>query len=312
MNVLEIKNLHKTLGRTEIIKGINLSMEQGEIFGLLGPNASGKTTTIKMLVGMIEPTDGEITICGYNISEDREKALKNIGAMVGNPEFYEYLLGIDNLMQIARIRGTSKKEVQELIKLLNLEKLINTKVSKYSLGMKQRLALVIALMGNPKLLILDEPTNGLDQNGLLEFRDILKNISTQKQISIFISSHILGEIQNLCDKVAFINEGEIQSIEKIDSKGVCTGKDDITLKIKKPINRALDIIKSLPYVIKIKENGDEITLLMERDMTSKLIRKLASKNIEICEIYKNKQKLEDRYIELMNGGSISDISISKK
>lgn len=304
MNVLEIENLHKTLGRTEIIKGISLSIKQGEIFGFLGPNGAGKTTTIKMLVGLIEPTNGDVNICGYNINKDKEKALKNIGAIVGNPEFYKYLSGRENLIQISRIRGVSKKKVEELIKLVNLEKVIDDKVSKYSLGMKQRLALATTLIGNPKLLILDEPTNGLDQNGILEFREILKNISKEKGISIFISSHILGEIQNLCDKVAFINDGVVQSVEKIDCNGVCTGKDNIILKIKQPTNIALDIIKTLPYVIKIKEDGNELTLLMEKDMTSKLIRKLASNNIEICEIYKNKQELEERYIELMNGGSM--------
>ncbi|ACD23603.1 ABC transporter ATP-binding protein [Clostridium botulinum] len=304
MNVLEIENLYKTLGKTEIIKGINLSIKQGEIFGFLGPNGAGKTTTIRMLVGLIQPSNGEIRICGYDLNKNKEKALKNVGAVVENPELYKYLSGRENLMQIARIRSVSKKEVEELVKLVGLEKRIDDKVSKYSLGMKQRLGLAVALMGNPKLLILDEPTNGLDPTGILEFRELIKKASKEKEISVFISSHILSEIQNLCDKVAFINEGVIQSIEKMDNKGIYTGKDDIILKTKHPVNAVLDIIKTLPYVIRSKINGDEIVLLIEKDMTSKLIKKLVSENIEICEVYKNKQELEERYMELMNGGSI--------
>ncbi|ACD52023.1 ABC transporter ATP-binding protein [Clostridium botulinum] len=304
MNVLEIKNLYKTLGNTEVIKGINLSIKQGEIFGFLGPNGAGKTTTIRMLVGLIKPTNGEIRICGYDLNKNKEKALKNVGAVVENPELYKYLSGRENIMQIARLRSVSKKEVEKVIKLVGLEKRIDDKVSKYSLGMKQRLGLAVALIGSPKLLILDEPTNGLDPTGILEFREIIKKASKEKEISVFISSHILSEIQNLCDKVAFINEGKIKSIEKMDNKGIYQGKDDIILKTKSPVNIVLDIIKTLPYVIRSKENGEEIILLVEKDMTSKLIKKLVSENIEICEVYKNKQELEERYIELMNGGSI--------
>ncbi len=304
MNVLEIKNLYKTLGNTEVIKGINLSIKQGEIFGFLGPNGAGKTTTIRMLVGLIKSTNGEIRICGYDLNKNKEKALKNVGAVVENPELYKYLSGRENIMQIARLRSVSKKEVEKVIKLVGLEKRIDDKVSKYSLGMKQRLGLAVALIGSPKLLILDEPTNGLDPTGILEFREIIKKASKEKEISVFISSHILSEIQNLCDKVAFINEGKIKSIEKMDNKGIYQGKDDIILKTKSPVNIVLDIIKTLPYVIRSKENGEEIILLVEKDMTSKLIKKLVSENIEICEVYKNKQELEERYIELMNGGSI--------
>ncbi|AOR24778.1 ABC transporter ATP-binding protein [Clostridium taeniosporum] len=303
MDVLEIKNLHKTLGNTEIIKGINFSINQGEIFGFLGPNGAGKTTTIRMIVGLIEPTNGEIKICGYDLSKNKEKALKNVGAVVESPELYRYLSGKENLMQIARIRGVSKREVEELIKLVGLENRMNDKISKYSLGMKQRLGLAAALIGNPKLLILDEPTNGLDPAGILEFREILKKASKEKKISVFISSHILSEIQNLCDKVAFINKGIIQSIEKMDNKGIYSEKDDIILKTNTPINIVLDIIKKLPYVIRSKVNGERITLLLEKDMTSKLVNKLVSKGVEISEVYKNKQDLEERYMELMNGGS---------
>ena len=169
MNVLEVKNLKKVIGKREIIKNLNFTVKEGEIYGFLGPNGAGKTTTIRMLVGLISQTSGEVRICGANLKDNKEKALKDVGAVVENPELYKYLSGRENLMQIARIRKVSKEEVEELIKLVGLENRINDKVKKYSLGMKQRLGLAAALIGNPKLLILDEPTNGLDPSGIIDF-----------------------------------------------------------------------------------------------------------------------------------------------
>ena len=212
MNVLEIKGLRKKLGKREIIKGIDLELKEGEILGFLGPNGAGKTTTIRMIVGLINPDSGEIKICGESL-KNKKKALKNVGAVVENPELYKYLSGRENLMQIARIRGVAKEEVNELINLVGLEDRINEKVSKYSLGMKQRLGLAAALIGNPKLLILDEPTNGLDPSGIIDFREVVKKAVREKGISVFISSHILSEVQNLCHRVVFVNHGVVKAID---------------------------------------------------------------------------------------------------
>lgn len=302
MNVLEIKNVHKTLGKRAIIKGIDLSVKEGEIFGFLGPNGAGKTTTIRMLVGLITQTRGDIVICGHNLIKEREKALKDVGAVVENPELYKYLSGKENLLQIARIRKASIKQVNELIKLVGLEERINDKVGKYSLGMKQRLGLAAALIGNPKLLILDEPTNGLDPSGILEFRAVIKKAAKEKGMAVFISSHILSEVQNLCDRVAFINNGLIQSIEEIKGQNISTDKDSVTLISSTDKDMVLKVIKNIPYVIESKLEGKEINILLEKNMSSKLIKKLVSENIDICELYKNRQGLEERYMELMEGG----------
>ena len=174
MKVLEVEGLKKTIGKREIIKDISFSIEEGEIFGFLGPNGAGKTTTIRMLVGLIKPTAGKISICGYDLKKDTESALKEVGAVVENPELYKYLSGRENLMQLARIRKIPKEEVNEVIKLVGLENRIDDKVKKYSLGMKQRLGLAASLLSSPKLLILDEPTNGLDPSGIIDFREIVK------------------------------------------------------------------------------------------------------------------------------------------
>ena len=180
MKVLEVKNLKKRLGKREIIKDISFEVEEGEIFGFLGPNGAGKTTTIRMLVGLIAPNEGHIMITGHDIQKEREKALANLGAVVENPELYGYLSGRENLMQIARIRKIPKKDVEEIIDLIGLGTRIEDKAKKYSLGMKQRLGLGAALLGNPKLMILDEPTNGLDPSGILDFREIVKKAAKER------------------------------------------------------------------------------------------------------------------------------------
>lgn len=194
MKVLEVKGLKKKLGKREIIKDISFSVEEGEIFGFLGPNGAGKTTTIRMLVGLINPNGGSISICGHDLKNDTEKALKEVGAVVENPELYKYLSGRENLMQIARIRNIPKTQVDETIKLVGLENRIDDKVRKYSLGMKQRLGLAASLLSNPKLLILDEPTNGLDPSGILDFREVVKKAAKERGMAVFISSHILSEV----------------------------------------------------------------------------------------------------------------------
>ncbi|WP_040213801.1 ABC transporter ATP-binding protein, partial [Clostridium polynesiense] len=186
MKVLEVKDVYKKLGTKEIIKGISFDVEEGEIFGFLGPNGAGKTTTIRMLVGLIAPNKGSISIMGNSLSKDREKALLNVGAVVENPELYSYLSGRENLMQIARIRNINKEEVEKVIRLVGMEKRINDKVKKYSLGMKQRLGLAAALLPNPRLLILDEPTNGLDPSGILDFRNIVKKAARERNTAVFV------------------------------------------------------------------------------------------------------------------------------
>lgn len=302
MNVLEVKGVKKKLGKREIIKDLNLSVEEGEIFGFLGPNGAGKTTTIRMLVGLIAPNSGEISICGHNVQKDKEEALRNVGAVVENPELYKYLSGRENLMQIARIRGVSKVEVEELIDIVGLKDRISDKVRKYSLGMKQRLGLAAALIGNPKLLILDEPTNGLDPTGILDFRDIVKKAAKEKGISVFISSHILSEVQNLCDRVAFINNGIIQSVEKISNNNVETELDSLTLKVSKDEGKAVTLLKTLGCVKDAQIKEDEIHIIIDFGSTNIVLKELISKNIEVEEIYRNRSELEQRYMELVEGG----------
>ncbi|MBS6600002.1 MAG: ABC transporter ATP-binding protein [Clostridium sp.] len=302
MNVLEVKGLKKRLGKREIIKGINFSVKDGEIFGFLGPNGAGKTTTIRMLVGLIAPNEGEIKICGKDVQKEKEEALKNVGAVVENPELYKYLSGRENLMQIARIRKVSKEEVEELIELVGLKDRIDDKVKKYSLGMKQRLGLAAALIGEPKLLILDEPTNGLDPSGIIDFREVVKKAAKEKGMAVFISSHILSEVQNLCDRVAFTNGGVIKSVEDIHDNTMDTELDSLTLIVSSNEEEAVKILKNIDLVKSASVIDEEIHLIIKSGKTSELLKILLEKNIRVEEIFKNRKGLEQRYMELVEGG----------
>lgn len=300
MKVLEVENLKKSLGKREIIKDISFSIEEGEIFGFLGPNGAGKTTTIRMLVGLIHPNEGSIKICGYDLKNDTEKALKEVGAVVENPELYKYLTGRENLMQIARIRKIPKESVEETIKLVGLENRIDDKVRKYSLGMKQRLGLAASLLSNPKLLILDEPTNGLDPSGILDFREVVKKAAKEKGMAVFISSHILSEVQHLCDRVAFINHGTIKSVENVVNDSMKTDTDIICLNLTKEID--INLLKNIEYIQSVRKSEDGIEIILLSNMTPKLIKYLVNNNFEIEEIYKIRKGLEQRYMELVEGG----------
>ncbi|MBP1890574.1 ABC-2 type transport system ATP-binding protein [Clostridium moniliforme] len=302
MNVLEVRNLKKVIGKREIIKDLNFTVKPGEIYGFLGPNGAGKTTTIRMLVGLISPTSGEVLICGESLQKNKEKALKDVGAVVENPELYKYLSGRENLMQIARIRKVSKDEINKLIKLVGLENRIDDKVKKYSLGMKQRLGLAAALIGNPKLLILDEPTNGLDPSGIIDFRNIVKKASRERGMAVLVSSHILSEVQQLCDRVAFINDGVIKATEDMGEAIQGTSKESLTLVTRNKEDKVIKVLRNQPFVVTAEGNKDGINVVIHIGMTPELIKALVKEDILIEEIYKNREGLEQRYMELVEGG----------
>lgn len=253
-----------------------------------------------MLVGLIHPNEGSISICGHDLKNDTEKALREVGAVVENPELYKYLSGRENLMQIARIRNISKEDVNETIKLVGLEDRIDDKVKKYSLGMKQRLGLAASLLSKPKLLILDEPTNGLDPSGILDFREIVKKAAKEKGMAVFISSHILSEVQHLCDRVAFINHGTIKSVENVVNESMETDTDIICLNLNEEID--LNELKKIEYVNSVRKSDDGIEIILLSNKTSNLIKPLVSRNYNIEEVYKIRKGLEQRYMELVEGG----------
>lgn len=301
MNTLEVRNLYKKLNNRQIIKDISFTVSEGEIFGFLGPNGAGKTTTIKLIVGFLAPDSGSIIICGDDIKSNRIHALRNISAIVEIPELYPYLTGFQNLKQIARMdKKVTLDDINRAVSLVGLENRINDKVGRYSLGMKQRLGLAQSLMSNPKLLILDEPINGLDPSGIIEFRNILATLAKEKNTSVFISSHILSEIELLCHKVAYIHNGQIKSIENLNENINDSNYEQVIIKTMNVVE-CKNVLESLPYVEKITLSDSQLSLITESHSTSKIIRELTMRSLDIDEIYKKKKSVEDRYLEIVNG-----------
>ena len=216
MKILVCENLKKQVKRKVIIENILFSVDKGEVVGLIGPNGAGKTTIIKSILGLINLTEGKVTINGYDIKKDFVKAIEKVGAIVENPDAYMYLSGYDNLKITANnYKGITKSRIDEVAKIVGLENRIKDKVSTYSLGMRQRLGIAEAIINNPELLILDEPTNGLDVEGIIEIRNLIKKLSHQG-IAIIISSHNLTEIDNLCNRIIAIKNGKMIVDETID------------------------------------------------------------------------------------------------
>ncbi|GAA0086426.1 ABC transporter ATP-binding protein [Clostridium sp. MB05] len=207
--IVKTENLVKKFNNANSVDNVNLKVREGEVYGFLGPNGAGKSTTIKMILGLVKPTSGEISVFGKSIRNNREEILKDIGALVESPSYYGHLTAYENLDILRRVLKVNKEEIEKKLKLVNLWDARNKKVREFSLGMKQRLGIAQALMGNPKLLILDEPTNGLDPAGIIEIRNLIKYLAKEKNITIIISSHILSEIELVATEVAVINKGKL-------------------------------------------------------------------------------------------------------
>ncbi len=222
--VLEVSNLSKSFGKRKILDNINLTIYEGDIIGLIGPNGAGKTTLIKTILRLYYCDKGSVKICGYDTKKQLEQALSKVGSIIEKPDMYDQLTGRKNLKITELLNDLhDQKYVEEIIEFVGLKTRINDKVKKYSLGMKQRLAIANALIKKPKLLILDEPTNGLDPKGRRELRQMLKTISQEQNMSILISSHILSEVENICDRVVIIDQGRLVKefgIEEVKYKNI--------------------------------------------------------------------------------------------
>ncbi|MFL0251450.1 ABC transporter ATP-binding protein [Clostridium neuense] len=309
--VLEVKDVKKHIGKRQIIKGISFDIKEGQIFGFLGPNGAGKTTTIRMLVGLIAPNSGSIKIMGHDIQKEKEKALGNVGCIVENPDMYGFLTGRENLVQYAKMYGNVTKErIDEVAEIIGLKDRINDKVKKYSLGMKQRLGLGQALLVKPKLLILDEPTNGLDPVGIMDFRKIVRQMATENKSAVMISSHILAEIQQVCDTVAFINGGEIKSVESLNDKKTKDAKENFVIATPNMVE-AIGVLTKLPFVYDVKDDKDKISLSLDTGKSSKVVSELMKANIEVSEFYKTHKNLEDRFMQIVEGGEAKDVAADK-
>ena len=290
-NILECKNLCKKFGKKEILKDVSFSINEGDILAFIGPNGSGKTTTIKLILGLQRIDSGSVNINSYDVTKDYVKAIAKVGAIVENPDSYMYLTGWQNLCLVADCyKGISKDHILEIVKYVGLEERINDKVSKYSLGMRQRLGIAKALLNSPNLLILDEPTNGLDPEGIKDLRDLLKKLAGDG-LGILISSHNLAELESFCNKVCIIDKGHI--LEYSEVKDFKSNESRVIFKVSDttnlPISNAQEI-KKHSFVVKAS-----------REEVVSIIRKLVKNKIDIYEVREDELTLEEAFLKKTGG-----------
>lgn len=299
--VLEIKNISKYFGKAKVVDNLSFNVKSGEILGFLGPNGAGKTTTIKMILGLLSIDEGSITINGYDVKKDFEKAMEYIGGIVENPDLYGYMTAVDNLKLHAKIRGIDYSEVYKTLELVGLSKSMNQKVSKFSLGMKQRAGLALSLLHSPKILILDEPTNGLDPAGIKDLRDILKNLTKNKNIAVLVSSHILSEMELMCDRVVVINEGKFIKTQELGNKNEDIDKEKKYEIKTKAIDRAEKVLKE-----KLKKEGfiseGKLYANLKPSDVSVVVKTLVYEDIDVEGINECENTLENIFFDVTKEG----------
>ena len=289
--ILECKNLCKKIGEKQILKDVSFEIDEGDILAFIGPNGSGKTTTIKLILGLQGIDRGSVLINGYNVEKDFVKAIEKVGAIVENPDSYMYLSGWDNLKLTANMyKNISDEKIKEIVKLVDLDTRIHDKVSKYSLGMRQRLGIARALINNPNVLILDEPTNGLDPEGIKDLRNLLKKLA-KEGMGILISSHNLAELESFCNKVLIIDNGtiletsEVSKFKNNDNKYVFLVSSTDNLNIK----GIYEVSKT-----KFSFNGD-------KESIAKIVKKLVKENIDVYEVKMQELTLEEAFLKKTGG-----------
>ncbi|WP_223593769.1 ABC transporter ATP-binding protein [Neobacillus bataviensis] len=298
--IISLSHVTKRIGRTTLIDDLSFDVPKGEIFGFLGPNGAGKTTTIRMIVGLMSITKGQILIKGKNIKTEFEQAIRHVGAIVESPEMYKYLSGYHNLVHYARmVPGVTKERIDEVVSLVKLENRIHDKVKKYSLGMRQRLGVAQALLHRPSLLILDEPTNGLDPAGIRELRDYLRHLTRTEGITVIVSSHLLSEMELMCDRVAILQRGKLVNIMPVQH--FTRENDQVqTYRIQaQPPEQALAAVRKMDSIQEVKLAQEGIVeVKTERERIPDILLVLMQNHIRIYSVEMVSQSLEDRFLEI--------------
>lgn len=299
--ILKCENLHKFFRKKEILKGVSLEVSSGDILGFIGPNGAGKTTTIKLILGLQKINSGKVSVNGYDIQTNFEKAISKVGAIIENPDLYMYLTGYENLKLISNLyKGVTKARVDEVVKLVGLENRIHDKVSKYSLGMRQRLGVAQAILHKPNLLILDEPTNGLDPEGIKELRSLLIKLATEENMGILISSHNLAELESFCNKVCIIKNGVIVENSSLDSVKKAASNGNYIIEVDNS-NKAKTLLGDIANII----DDTHISVSSDRENISEIVKKLVLQEIKIYSLQEKIVTLEDAFLK-KTGGNVID------
>ena len=301
MELLKIEGLTKVIKRRKILDDIDLIVNPGEIVGFLGPNGAGKTTTIKLIMGLFKITSGSITVCGRDIVTDYENAMRDVGGIVENPDLYKRMTGRQNLQYFADMYGAdTRDQIDNVVELVKMKDRIDDKVRSYSLGMRQRVGIAQALLHRPRLLVFDEPTNGLDPIGIKELRDLLKHLAKNAGVGVFISSHLLSEMELMCDRIYIIDNGVVIGEKTIDQV-----REDDTENIYSYNFITSDRNKTYEYFKGLEANCDQVnggvTVVMQRDQIPGLVRALIGMDIDIYAVNQSQRTLEQDFISMTTG-----------
>lgn len=310
---VQLQNVTKKIGKNTIIDHLSLDILPGEVFGLLGPNGAGKTTTIRMMVGLMAITKGDILIHGQSIRKSFRQAITHVGAIVENPELYEFLTGYQNLQHFANMfPKISAGRIDEALALVGLENRSDDKVRTYSLGMKQRLGLAQALLHQPSVLILDEPTNGLDPAGIKTLREYLRNLAKAEGTAVIISSHLLAEMQQMCDRFAIIQQGRLLDIRQMGSSAQDLTQDpaqaqaqDLVLFTVDNSTLALAVINQAFPQLCCEIADNQISVSANRDTIGQINTLLVTAGLTVYEIQRKTKTLEDLFLEVTGGDSLA-------
>lgn len=296
---LEVKSLSKRIGNTTIVDDVSFSVKKGEIFGLLGPNGAGKTTIIRMIASLINRSNGQVMINGHDLDQDFEGAMHDLGAIVENPEFYKYMSGRKNMIHYARMakEKITEERIHEVARLVKLDHAMDKKVKTYSLGMRQRLGVAQAVLHRPQLLILDEPTNGLDPQGIREFRDYLHQLANEG-IGVLISSHLLSEMQLMCDRFAVIEKGKLIHIENNSVEEKEEDVREVVFSVSNGLIASKVIREQFSNLVIVRQDEKMISIQATRDDVAKVNRQLNEADVDVYEINVVKKTLEDRFFEI--------------
>jgi ABC-2 type transport system ATP-binding protein len=298
--VLTTHGLSKTYGSRPAVRNLDLEVRRGEVFGFLGPNGAGKTTTIRMALGLIRPTAGSVEILGHDVRREGARVLPRVGALVETPALYPYLSGRDNLKAFAyMLGGVPAARLDEVLELVGLAGRQKDRVRAYSLGMKQRLGVAIALLNDPELLVLDEPANGLDPAGIVEMRDLLRRLKGEGH-TILISSHVLHEIEQVCDRIAILVKGTIRVQGPVHS--LLSGGTSIKVRIDRA-GEAEAILESVRWVSGVTRNGTLLLVTAPAERSAEINKILAEQGLFAAEITPQEQSLEQYFLEVTSGDS---------
>ena len=294
--ILSLKNLDKKFGRVHAVNNLSFDIQKGNVYGILGPNGSGKSTTLGIILNVVNKTSGEFSWFDGNLST--HQALKKVGAIIERPNFYPYMTAIQNLSLICKIKDISTEKIEEKLKIVNLFERRNSKFKTYSLGMKQRLAIASALLNNPEILILDEPTNGLDPQGIHEIREIIQKIA-KNGTTILLASHLLDEVEKVCSHVVVIRDGVKLYSGRVDKMSASHGLFE--LNTNDPKNKLISILNNNIHIGSVKEEGDYIIAYLTEEMEASEINNYLFKNgITVSHLVKRKPSLEEQFLDLTN------------